>query len=106
MKFFIPLITDSKVAAETLEGIKKIIVAQGMGDVITERRIFSIDFLHNSKEYHAEVGKKEQDTGETIFAIVESNNMYYIVTPNRGVFQGVPLYTGYNEVRCVTEFED
>jgi len=105
MKFFIPTITDPQTLNETYEGIKKF-VSQEMGDVITKRRIFSIDCLHNMKEYHAEVGKKDQDTGEIICAILESDRMYYVCTPDRGVLRGMPLLTGRNEIRLVTEFED
>jgi len=104
MKFFIPNIPDPLKAEETYEAIREFNSGE-MGTELSDKRIFSIDFLHNLKEYHAEVGKRDQDTGEVVFAILESDSLFYICTPNRGVVRGMPLLTGRNEVRLVTEFE-
>ena len=76
-----------------------------MGWSITERKIFSIRYVHNGKEYYAEVGKIERAVGEEVFAILESNT-YLICTPSRGVFRGIPLLVGEQETISVVDFED
>ena len=80
-----------------------------MGWKVSDRRIFSIAYVHNGKDSYAEVGKADPDIGETILVILESNS-YLVCTQNRGVLRGMPLLVGkegrYGEAYKVTDFED
>ena len=70
---------------------------------ISDRKIFSIRYKHNGKDYYAEVGKKEQVENEEVIAILESTT-YLICTPNRGVARGLPILVGKDEARSVVDF--
>ena len=103
MKFFVPH-AETKEKEETLyEGIKQF-AKETLGWKVTDRRIFSIRYVHNGKEYYAEVGKTETAVHEEVFAILESN-AYLICTTNRGVFRGMPLLVGESDTYSVVDFE-
>jgi hypothetical protein len=105
VKFFIPH-TDKP--EEILEGIIKF-NEEELGWRVTERRIFRLHFVHNSKEYHVEVGKPEPREREIVVAILEtkeSTGVFYVCTPNRGVLRGMPYLVGKHEVISIEDFTD
>jgi hypothetical protein len=106
MKFFIPAAKDKTREQEVYNGIKKFL-AEEHGCQVTDRKIFSLQYQHNSQEYYAEVDQPHPQNGETVVAILygTSHSLYYICTLTRGVAQGVPIYVGAHDVRSVVEFE-
>jgi hypothetical protein len=50
------------------------------------------------------VGEPEEVTGEPVIAILQSNCLL-ICTPSRGVFRGMPILVGEDEVSYVEEFD-
>ena len=103
MKLFIPFAEDEEQAARVYDAIRKF-AEESTGWQITDRKILSLSYVHDGKEYHAEVGKPEQVTGEVVIAILESNT-YLVCTPNRGVVRGIPILVGKHEVRSRVDFE-
>lgn len=91
MKFFIPL-ADSDEQAERVYGS----VVEFNNAKSTPRRIFGIGWDHNGTHYHAEVGKQIDAYfgGELVLAIVESDNLYFVCTENRGVVRGQGIFVG------------
>ena len=104
MKFFIPGKTDEKEALALYKAIKAFAMDQ-MNREISEKRIFRLSYVHGGIPGIAEVGKPDPDTGEIIFAILESDP-YLVCTPNRGVARGMPLLVGVSEVRSIIEFDE
>lgn len=103
MKFFIPHTDDEKHAENVYEAIKKF-AKESTGWNISDKKIFSIRYIHNGKEYYAEVGKKEGLEGEEVIAILASNT-YLVCTSNRGVVRGDPILVGFNEARNIVYFD-
>ena len=104
MKFFIPYAKDKKQAEEVLQGIKKF-AKETIGWDITDRRIFSLNYTHEGRKYHSEVGKTDDRVGEKVIAILESNT-YLVCTQNRGVVRGGPVLVGKMEATRVIDFEE
>ncbi len=104
MKFFVPHVKDKKQEEIVYEGIKRF-AKENLAWEITSRRIFSIQYNHEGKEYYAEVGKEEQVVHEKVIAILESNT-YLICTPNRGIVRGTPILVGKKEAFSVVDFEE
>jgi hypothetical protein len=104
MKFFIPAAKDDKNAKEIYEGIIKF-AKENTWKEIKGRKIFSIAFNHDGKDYVARVGEIYSHTGEQVIAILESN-AYLVCTPSRGVLRGMPILVGKNEVYSIEDFED
>ena len=69
-----------------------------------DRRIFSVSYRHNGKNYVSTVGELEPE-GEPVIAIFETHNptLYMICTPNRGVVRGDPILAG--DAYSVTNFD-
>jgi len=68
-------------------------------------KIFRIEYIHDGKEYSAEVGKQDPRTGELVIALLESAT-YLVCMPNRGIMRGEPMLVGKDEIRNVEAFED
>ncbi len=103
MKFFVPHTTDDKQAEEVFESIRKF-AETTTGWEMSSRRIFSLDYMHNSKTYHSEVGKLEREIGEPVIAILESTT-YLVCTGSRGVVRGLPILVGMSEAFNVVDFD-
>jgi hypothetical protein len=73
---------------------------------LTPRRIFSIDYTHDKKQWHAEVGKLEQQERRyEILAIFESAGVYIIVTQAKNGNPGVKILVSKDEVTDVKDFD-
>lgn len=105
MKFFLPAADDETQAENVYDSIKKFAEEQ-TGWRTTPRRIFSLSYRHEGKDYHAEIGKVHGRIGEIVIAILETNNRCFLVcSPNRCVLRGEPMLVGDNEVRELVDFE-
>lgn len=104
MKFFVPAAKDDKNAEKVYDSIKKF-AKETTGWDVADRRIFSITYRHEGKEYHAEVGQADMRVGEVVVAILESTT-YLVCTPNRGVVRGGPILVGKDEVFAARDFEE
>lgn len=104
MKFFIFATKTDDEAKSVYDEIVKF-NSQQTGRKIIERKIFAIDYNHNSKVYRAECGKIEQRTGETVIAILQTDQIFFVCTPNRGVLRGEPILVGVDEVSKITDFD-
>jgi len=103
MKFFIPK-EDNTELAEKIYQSAKLFAKDTLGWVITDRRIFLIEYTHDGKYHKAVVGQINDTNNEEIVAILESN-AYLICTPNRGVLRGMPILVGQEEIRHIEDFE-
>ncbi len=102
MNFFVPQTKKSQQEA-TYQAISEQIVDQ-MRWTIAPRRIFSLRWIHDKKEYYAEVGKKEQNEYRyQIMAIMESNS-YLIFTRSESGTSGTTILVNKDEVTEVLEF--
>ena len=102
MKFFVPAATDDKNAELIYDGIRQF---NGASRPITNRRIFSIHWLHEGKLYYAEVGQPEAKTHDLVLAILETDQIYYVCTVNRGGLRGDPILAGSREVTRIVDFD-
>ena len=103
MKFFVPFSKNKQQAFEVYDGIVKFNKEQ-LGREIINRKIYSIYYKHDNKYFTAKVGDQEPRTGEIVVAILESDILFYICTPNRGVVRGEPILVGKVEIISVSEF--
>lgn len=103
MRFFIPSTKKSEID----------LVYQGMVDflkdqlrvVISDRKIFSITYIHDKKEILAQVGQLDQKGGRyEIMAIFESNP-YIIYTQGKDGGNGVTILVDKNEIAAVKDFD-
>ena len=103
MRFFVPAVKDEADAEMVWEATKKF-AEEMLGWEISERRIFSIAYQHQGKDYHVEVGKPDPRSNEPVIVILESTT-YLVCTPNRGVVRGIPILVGQDKVEKTTDFE-
>ncbi len=103
MKFFVPQAKKSEQEA-TYQAISEQIVEQ-MRWTIAPRRIYSLKWLHDKKQYSAEVGQLEHNENRyTIMAILESN-AYLIFTRGKNGAPGTTILVNKDEAYDVVEFE-
>ncbi len=94
---------DGALAEKVYDAIKAFAIQTSSGN-ITNRRIFRLTFRDKDKERRAEVGKSDPIEGNTVIAILESDNCYMVSTPNRGVHRGEPVMIGRDQVCAVEDF--
>jgi allophanate hydrolase subunit 1 len=104
MKFFIPDVNDEQLAVKTYQAIITF-AKDTLGWNVSNRKIFQINYKHNSEYHEAEVGKNNDTNGEKIIAILESN-AYLVCTPSRGVIRGMPILVGIEEIFNIIDFEE
>lgn len=103
MKFFLPQTTRPQYEA-TYKGIVDSLKEQLRWSVI-DRRIYSLRYIHDKKEYLAEVGKREPlEHRYEIIAILESN-AYIIFTRTTAGQPGTTILVEKGEVQEVIEFD-
>jgi hypothetical protein len=107
MKFFIPA-AASEVEAEGVYGAVKAHLAQERGANVSPRRIRSLQYVHNGKNYSAVVGEEESGGLGIVVTILfdVTRSLYLVCTPHRGVIRGSPILVGEHDVRAVTDFEN
>lgn len=106
MKFFIPFAEDEAQAEQVYLSTRRF-VTEDNESVLSRRRIYSLDFKHEGKNYHVAVGEVFSRIHEIVIAILyhPAMDLYYVCTPSRGVVRGMPYLTGGNEVYYVGYFE-
>jgi len=104
--FFIPFAKDAAEAESVYEKIRRSIGNQASGP-LDIKRIYRIEYLHNTKRYLAEVGLPEQHEGNLVFAILKEHNypLYLICTPDRGIDRRSPIYVGERGVISAIDFD-
>jgi hypothetical protein len=70
----------------------------------TERRIYSLQFRGKRKGDVIEATVGNTFDGETVLAIFESQSLYYICTPTRGVLSSMPYLVGSDLLIGVEDF--
>jgi len=105
MKFFIPSAKTEKEAQEVLQAIAK--NATGKSNF---KPIYQLHFKHDGNESIATVGEK-LDSGdyknhEKVIAILKSDDMCFICTPNRGVVRDIPILVGKHDILGIICFEN
>ena len=104
-EFFVPATSDAAAAEAVRKGCIKFLT-ENQYDVVEDRRIFRLDYIHDGQEYVAEVGTDDPRTGEPILLIFEATapNLYYVCTPTRGVLRNYPILVGKSEVTSAHDF--
>jgi len=105
MKFFIPEAKDNIQAEEVYSAILK-----NNNGIKINKRIFKISFYDDEKRIIAEVGKQIDGNNKTgnqkVIAIVETETLYCIFLPTRGILSDAPIYVGKNESNIQIEYFD
>lgn len=106
MKFFIPAAQDEAQEQRVYDAIKEFLGSE-LGAAFDDRRVFSLRYVHEGKEYYAEVGKPHNLNGEPVVAILyePGRNLYHVCTTNRGVARGMSILVGGYSVRSSEDFE-
>ena len=103
-KFFVPGAKGDQEAEQIRDGAIAGLRAQGLAP-IPASRVFRLAYVHDGKNYLAEVGK--QDPSEGIIVLIfegQGRELYFVCTPNRGVLRGSPILVGHSNVTRVEEF--
>lgn len=123
--FFIPHARDAAQAEGLLEGTRRFCQEQ-VPWVILPKRVKSIRFTHNGKQYVAEVGQPvrytqggrvflehvghdpnpEPENEKLVICLFETTDPFLVCTLNRGVAKGDPILVGRREVEAVELFEE
>ncbi|MBO9501638.1 hypothetical protein [Brevundimonas sp. A19_0] len=101
-RFFIPFAGASETAEEVYESVRAFM--RKVAFAPNERRIYSVAYRHNGRDYVSTVGEREPE-GETVIAIFETFNpdpLYMICTRSRGVVTGDPILAG--DAQVVVDF--
>jgi len=106
MRFFIPAAED-EAQAESVYGSIREFLGTELGAAFDERRVFSLRYVHDGKEYSAEVGKTHALNGEPVVAILHEpeRRLYHVCTTNRGVARGGSILVGEHSVKACEDFD-
>lgn len=102
MQFFIPH-TKKAESEELYNGITEVLKDQ-LRVQITNRKIFSISYTHEKKDWYAEVGQLEQKGRYEIVAIFEASP-YIVFTQTKSGDRGITLLINKDEVTEIQDFE-
>jgi hypothetical protein len=102
MKFFVPQ-TEASEYETAYQGILRAVKDQ-MRMPITERRIFSISYVHDKKKFHADVGGLDPQQGRyEVLAILESKP-HVIFTRAENGDPGLTMLVNSDEITDVEDF--
>jgi len=104
MKFFIPGAKDKQQEKKTYDSIKKF-VSQQIGRNVLDTMIYKINFKHDGKEYSETIGEVSKFNGELAVVIFETDNLYLLCTPSRGVIKGEPILVSKNVNTSIMVFK-
>jgi hypothetical protein len=68
------------------------------------RRIWRLEYRHNGVPMEAEVGLHDADSGEVVYAILDTPQSYLVCTTTRGVVSGTPILVGKRDASSVIAF--
>lgn len=100
--FFVPFAETPEMAEEVYSSVRAFM--RKVAFAPNERRIYSVAYRHNGRNYVSTVGEREPE-GEVVIAIFETFNpdpLYMICTRSRGVVTGDPILAG--DARVVVDF--
>ena len=100
-KFFVPYAKDEAQAEQVWDATKEFMEKQG--NIVTDRRIYSIAYTYHGEECFDKVGDKDRYGMEEILVLLETDRVYLCCTQNRGVVRGEPILTGKSNAH-ITDF--
>src|SRR5690606_10031461 len=105
MNFFIP--TMSEIESENFlnKSILPFIEEYGY-KVLKDKKVYSITFTHNGKKITDTVNRRSFSNNEVVFAILETDELFLVCTPKRGITGGEPMITGKHSIIEVIYFDD
>ena len=106
MHFFIPGAENPDQAEEIYSGIREFLTHESEAR-LTDRRVFSLDWIYEGRAHTAVVGQNTTFNGELVVAILydEGGKLYHVCTQTGGVNVGQSLPVGEWAVKDVINFE-
>jgi hypothetical protein len=105
MNFFIPTKKPSESEQFLNQSIIPFIESYGY-KILKEKRVYSITFIHNGKEITDTVDRISISNDEVVFVILETNEMFLVCTPRRGITGGEPMLINKKSIISVKYFSD
>lgn len=103
MQFFIPKIKKSEI--ETVYSQMIDVIKDQLRLSISARKIFSITYIRDKKEWHSEVGKLHQQNDRYEVVAIFESRPYVICTRGRDGANGVTILVNKEEITAVNDFE-
>jgi hypothetical protein len=103
MKFFVPQMKKSQ--AEASYQVLYDHLKDQLRMPIGTRRIFSIDYTHDKKPWHAEVGQLDQQEKRYEVAAIFESGVYIVFTRAKNGNPGPKILVSKDEVTDVQDFE-
>jgi hypothetical protein len=106
MKFFVPYTGDDTEAERVWATARADLFDQGLPT--TRRRIQALSLHHRGGRLLLKVGMDVPDAGEPVMIILEASNLdvFYVLTPLRGVIEGSPYVLGLDEEGRALDFDE
>lgn len=106
MEFFIPAVNSTCERDRVYEAIKRHLTDE-LGADFAARRIRTLHYTHNRKDYTAVVGQEESGGEGIVVAILfdQKRSLYLVCTPYRGVIKGSPIMVGEHDVKAAVDFD-
>ena len=107
MKFFLPLAHDASQERKIYGDLREFLTGE-LGAVLTDRRIFAINYRQDDRAYRIEVVTIHPDLGEIVDAILQDESMgvYYLCTRSHGVVRGHPIVVNVSDVESEELFDE
>ncbi|MDQ0594576.1 hypothetical protein QFZ37_002945 [Chryseobacterium ginsenosidimutans] len=105
MLFFIPTISAVQADSFLNNSIIPFIESYGY-EILKNKKIYSITFIHNGKEITDTVNCKSVSNNEVVFVILETKDLFLVCTTKRGITGGEPMITAKKSVLKVIYFDD
>jgi hypothetical protein len=102
MKFFVPQVAPGDFQA-TYEGIVKAVKDQ-LRIPIVERKIFSINYIHDKKPWRAEVGQLDPEHGRYKVVAIFEAKPYIVYTRALNGDQGITILVSGDEISAIEDF--
>jgi hypothetical protein len=103
LKCFIPQVPRTKYE-ETYEEIAKSVKEQ-MRTSITPRRIYSLDYVHDKKRCHAEVGMVDPQQGRYEVVAIFESKPYIVYTRSANGSHGLTILVSGDEITTIKDFD-
>ena len=81
MKFFVPQVKDPEQTEIVYAAIKKFVAELARGEILG-RRIFAMQYTHEGKHFSLEVGVVDDQIRETVIAILQATDYFFVCTPS------------------------
>lgn len=103
-KFFIPSINDKSETLDIWTDLKKLTCTNEKS--ICNKKVHRLVSKHNGREIIDEIGRITKSNNEQVFAIIETDNRFYVFTPSRGYLKSTPMEVGKQSVIHVSYFDE